>query len=1512
MSAGYSGNLIRAANERAQSRQNQGQPGAAGGNGGEGRALDVTAEMFRDLAGGVMNLPHLAVQRQNAYMAGMASAFGPDNNYGMSLVGEAGSSAQEAADAAAKGWSQMGKANGALGKADATFNMLIGIEQALSGPFSLIKFPAMPAVRVLDFALGLPHGHVHPPTNGTPLPSIGPVIPLPWLSGAEKTTINGRPAARCGDLGIGLWCGGYFPMYEIMLGSSSVWIEGWRAARVGVDLTFHCLMSRLPGPKDSPTVGVPLGFMISASDNVIIGGFPLPSLLSLLMGLGFKLITKGLGKLVKAARNAAKRPAREAGEEAGERAGKEAGERAGKEAPRLPKGSKVNQEGSCPGGHPVDIASGRVYNAQTDFGLAGRIPIEFTRIYDSSAIDYEGPLGWGWMHPYDIHLWVDDIQEMVILRNEEVLPIGFNLIAIGEKDFNPLEKQWLERLDDKVYVVRNQDGDRYKFAPIKPHDSALSGKSEAAALRLIEIEDRNGNQIDLSYEGGRLSSLKDGAGTLLNFSYIILESGADRLTGVSLALDEKSTRTARLVNFTYDDEGHLINATDRGLVPWRYTYDDHLLIRETNRNGLSFHFAYRGKGRDARCVHTWGDGGIYERYLDYDPEARRTVVEDSLGAKTTYYFNELDLPVKIIDPLGGENQYKYGSKGELLSETDEIERTAKYKYNDYGDCISIMHPDGTIRRFEYTGDSLLQKLIDEAEAEFQHEYDQRGNIIATIDALGNRHEYSYNEFGDLEKAVDPLGGETKFKWNERGQITELATPLGAATSYGYDERGRLVWISDPLGHTTRYAYDALDRLVQVERSDGTKHRYEYDPEGNLTNFLDANGAEIRFRYVDYNKLAERINALGYTQRFVYDTEANLVEVRNERGETYRFTYDALDRVIREVGIDGLSFENDYDPAGQLVARTDPAGLVTRFSHNLHGQVIERVRPDGTSINFSYDSLGRLTGAIAPGGELEFNYDALGRLIAESQNGQVIEHEYDALGCRIKRHSPSGRTVEFIYDADSRLDCLQTPRGSIEFEYDKAGRIAKWRMPGELEESFYYDRCGRLIEQSLHNPTHTLFLRGYKYDSEGNLIELNDSKKGTSCFAYDPVERLREVRQPERKVEQFVYDSTGNLLRRGEREFRYGQPDRLTQMDDTKLIYDEVGNLIEKRCAGSVIHYSYDPDNQLIAVESKQGGRIEFTYDALGRRTTKKTKDGETGFLWDGDVLLAEERGGRSSEYIFEPDGYSPLCRFDGESFEIYHNDHLGTPQELTNERGQVVWSASYDVYGSIHCLHVDKVESNIRFQGQYQDSELGLCYNLYRYFDNWSGRYINKDPIGLLGGLNLYRYTPNPVNWIDPLGLETTDSKPWDSGREFYRNQYRLITRADFKNGEGLADDFERPDGTVFKAHPNKHNMSTSNQLDILNNWEKSFTGTNANGRQVDIYWKDESVVITQRGAKHKRITAYGKRADRGRGDPVPHERWSDRKRWKKIGDPLESGGRAFADEVYKRFNRNRQRKGSY
>ncbi|EHI9299555.1 hypothetical protein J9097_001084 [Vibrio vulnificus] len=88
-----------------------------------------------------------------------------------------------------------------------------------------------------------------------------------------------------------------------------------------------------------------------------------------------------------------------------------------------------------------------------------------------------------------------------------------------------------------------------------------------------------------------------------------------------------------------------------------------------------------------------------------------------------------------------------------------------------------------------------------------------------------------------------------------------------------------------------------------------------------------------------------------------------------------------------------------------------------------------------------------------------------------------------------------------------------------------------------------------------------------------------------------------------------------------------------------------------------------------------------------------------------------------------------------------------------------MWQARYDTYGRAH-IEVESVGNPLRFQGQYHDVETGLHYNLARYYDPRTGRFIQPDPIGLLGGINHYQYAPNPVMWVDPHGLCAKEDSP--------------------------------------------------------------------------------------------------------------------------------------------------------
>ncbi|WP_416309224.1 RHS repeat domain-containing protein [Pseudomonas sp. DCB_BI] len=127
----------------------------------------------------------------------------------------------------------------------------------------------------------------------------------------------------------------------------------------------------------------------------------------------------------------------------------------------------------------------------------------------------------------------------------------------------------------------------------------------------------------------------------------------------------------------------------------------------------------------------------------------------------------------------------------------------------------------------------------------------------------------------------------------------------------------------------------------------------------------------------------------------------------------------------------------------------------------------------------------------------------------------------------------------------------------------------------------------------------------------------------------------------------------------------------------------------------------------------------YRYDCLGRRIGKEvTRNGQTEritFLWQGLRLLQEQQPQLRSLYNYEPDSYAPLASIDSDPEQPerpgkcywFHTDQIGTPQELTDAEGQVVWRAYYKAWGGLEALSPNGVEQNLRFQGQYHDRETG-------------------------------------------------------------------------------------------------------------------------------------------------------------------------------------------------------------
>ena len=207
--------------------------------------------------------------------------------------------------------------------------------------------------------------------------------------------------------------------------------------------------------------------------------------------------------------------------------------------------------------------------------------------------------------------------------------------------------------------------------------------------------------------------------------------------------------------------------------------------------------------------------------------------------------------------------------------------------------------------------------------------------------------------------------------------------------------------------------------------------------------------------------------------------------------------------------------------------------------------------------------------------------------------------------------------------------------------------------------------------------------------------------------------------------------------------------------------------------------------------TKDNQTTEYKYDPFGRRIAKIHNGTTTLYHWDGDVLAAESNANSTTHYIFEPDTFEPVAQFVSaplrpqtpltfrdytyytpeidplnqestpqeylpDSLAYFHLDHLGTPIEMVDRAGKTVWEATYKAWGEVEMVS-GSLKQPFRFQGQYFDEESGLHYNRFRYYDPSSGRFVSQDPIGLLGGGNLYGYVDNPNQWVDVFGLQPTN-----------------------------------------------------------------------------------------------------------------------------------------------------------
>lgn len=671
---------------------------------------------------------------------------------------------------------------------------------------------------------------------------------------------------------------------------------------------------------------------------------------------------------------------------------------------------------------------------------------------------------------------------------------------------------------------------------------------------------------------------------------------------------------------------------------------------------------------------------------------------------------------KVTLPGGVYTRYGYDAAHRLTSVTDNAGNTLTYTLDKDGNRKQeeIKAGGTTLRKTlsrVYNTFSQLEFLKDAAQNATGYRYDANGNPDRVTDALGRKSDSFYDPLNRLNRTlqdIDGLAVETKLQYNALDQVTQVTDPKGLNTIYAYNGFGDRTKLTSPDTGITDYTYNAAGLLAtKKDANDAAAHRYSYDALNRPTAiFYTASGpADVEYDY----DTAPNVCATGETF-----AKGRLVAMRTE-GTELKYCYDRFGRVVRKV---------------QTV---DSKSFVLRYAYNMAGQLYTTTYPDGTTVDYVRNAQGRIK-------------DVGVRPYGGSRTVLLNNAAYEPFGPVAGWTYGNGRTLSRTYDLDYRPKTVFDPAS------------------GGLSLGYGYNTVGELVE--LKDGVLSATQAKYDYDSLGRLTVTRDGATNTALDTYG-------------------YDKTGNrtsLLHGGITDtYVYpGNSHRLSSVAGVARGYDAVGNTTS--IGGAAKEFVYNANDRMHQV--KQGGVVMmgYRYNAKGERVAATgggagpvsvyTLYDEAG-NWVGDY---DSAGMALQQAVWFDDAPVGLMIGSGaaQSLKYVQTDHLQTPRAVIDPQRDVaiwVWSAKSEAFGNDDANQDPDLDGvafsfNLRFPGQRQDSASGLKYNYFRDYESASGRYVQSDPIGLLGGRATYGYANGaPLSFVDIDGLRAS-CKCTDEGVE--------------------------------------------------------------------------------------------------------------------------------------------------
>jgi RHS repeat-associated protein len=842
----------------------------------------------------------------------------------------------------------------------------------------------------------------------------------------------------------------------------------------------------------------------------------------------------------------------------------------------------------------------------------------------------------------------------------------------------------------------------------------------------------------------------DDLGMLLQFELLQVGAGLPK-TLLESATDLSLAAPGQDLVFTRYYDGSLIGRNQEGSLGWgwnsfwdmRATTDSAGNVSILTMDGMRAFLrqadgSYIGAGGEPASLALVGGGYRMTEadgtQLIFRPDGRLDALQDLTGNLIDVTYDAAGAMTGLV--AGAQSfSFAYDGDGRISEVSDSAGRAVTYGYDAEGHLTSVNGPAGTTT---YGYDTLgasrsqlhaLTSVTSAAGVILTYQYDSHGRLIREATAGSEIVDYSYGSAAETMMEIDATGFVTRMMYNDLGRLARVSNSAGQTSAFNYDVQGNLtdyaiqnllygnrydaagnlISSEDPLGNERGFSYGANDRLTAITDANGNSTQYAYDAEGNLSRVTYADGSHVDYGYDGAGNVTTMTNARGQVTQYAYDTAGRVTQRTLDDASHVDFLYDAAGNLITVNGYDSLGTLEEthgftYDAAGRMTQANYPDGRSLSYTYDADGRRTSITDQDGNQVNYTYDSAGRLVRAAdaADATLAAFSYDSAGRLVEKLLgNGVRAGYTYDAGGLLESiTHSDASAAVlsffDYEYDLLGRPVSVLTESGTWDYEYSATGR---------LTGAVFSSTDAGVPSRSL----------SYDYDGEGNRISVTEDGV-TAVYSVNALNQYDSVGGL-----AYTYDADGNLLSDGVTTYAYDSLGRLisaSNVDDSMALdYNALGLLVGVADDGVWTRYLVDANGQPNPVASydADGNPLASYHYALGL-LGQDTAAGSSyfGFDFTGNVVnVFDATGGEASAYLLEPFGD-----------RLYGSESIGSPFDFVGQSGIL------------------------------SDSELNLSAMRARVYDADTGRFLSRDPVGYLGGINVYDYVGGaPTYLIDPTGL---------------------------------------------------------------------------------------------------------------------------------------------------------------